>query len=160
LDLDRYPVGDQKLEVEVAIRELNSGQLPSSTWLNQHLAYTHGYGVVAAAGNAVAADQTPDYLLSNIPPTGDPNLEVTQPNVYFGEDLSGFVVVNSKQPENQPTGSQNDSTVRYKGTGGVVASSFLRKAALALNFGSWDLFISKQVGTHSRVMFRRDVRDR
>jgi uncharacterized membrane protein (UPF0182 family) len=160
LDLDRYPVGVEKLQVEIAIRELNSAQLPSSTWVNQHLAYTHGYGAVAAAGNAVRADQTPDYLLSNIPPTGDPNLEVTQPNVYFGEDLSGFTVVDSKQRENQPTGSQHDTTIRYKGTGGVVTSSFLRKAALALSFGSWDLFISKQVGTHSRVMFRRDVRDR
>jgi uncharacterized membrane protein (UPF0182 family) len=158
LDLDRYPIGDQKLEVEIAIRELNSAQLPSSTWLNQHLVYTHGYGAVAAAGNAVNADQTPDYLLSDIPPKG--NLTVTQPNVYFGQDLSGFVVVDSKQPENQPTASQNDSTTRYQGKGGVVVSSFLRKAAIALNFGSWDLFISKQVGPHSRVMFRRDVRDR
>jgi uncharacterized protein len=158
LDLDRYPVGDEKLATEIAIRELNSAELPSSTWINQHLAYTHGYGAVAAAGNAVNADQTPDYLLSNIPPSG--NLTVTQPNVYFGEGLSGFSVVNSKQPENQPTGSQNDSTIRYKGSGGVEASSFLRKASLALSFGSWDLFISKQVGSHSRVMFRRDVRDR
>jgi uncharacterized protein len=161
LDLDRYPVGgDQKLEAEIAIRELNSGELPSSTWLNQHLVYTHGYGAVVAAGNSVNSDQTPDYLLSNIPPTGDPHLAVTQPNVYFGEGLSGFTVVDSKQLENQPTASQNDSTTRYTGSGGVVASSFLRKAALALNFGSWDLFISKQVDSHSRVMFRRDVRDR
>jgi len=160
LDLDRYTVGDEKLQAEIAVRELNSSELPSSTWLNQHLVYTHGYGAVVAAGNAVNSDQTPDYLLSNIPPKGQASVSVSQPDVYFGEDLSGFSVVNSNQPENEPTASQNDSTVRYKGTGGVVASSFLRKAALALNFGSWDLFISKQVGPHSRVMFRRDIRDR
>jgi uncharacterized membrane protein (UPF0182 family) len=158
LDLDRYPVGDQKLEVEIAIRELNSAQLPSSTWLNQHLVYTHGYGAAAAAGNAVNTDQTPQYLLSDIPPTGD--LAVDQPSVYYGEDLNGFTVVDSKQAENQPTASQNDATTRYKGTGGVVTSSFLRKAAIALNFGSWDLFISHQVDAHSRVMFLRDVHDR
>ncbi len=158
IDLDRYPVGDQKLEVEIAIRELNSAQLPSATWLNQHLVYTHGYGAAAAAGNAVNTDQTPQYLLSDIPPTGD--LTVDQPSVYYGEDLSGFTVVDSKQAENQPTASQNDATTRYKGTGGVVTSSFLRKAAIALNFGSWDLFISHQVDAHSRVMFLRDVHDR
>ena len=158
IDLDRYPVGDQKLEVEIAIRELNSAQLPSSTWLNQHLVYTHGYGAAAAAGNAVNTDQTPQYLLSDIPPTGD--LTVDQPSVYYGEDLSGFTVVDSKQAENQPTASQNDATTRYKGTGGVATSSFLRKAAIALNFGSWDLFISHQVDAHSRVMFLRDVHDR
>jgi uncharacterized membrane protein (UPF0182 family) len=158
LDLDRYPIGDQSLEVEIAIRELNSGQLPSSTWLNQHLVYTHGYGAAAAAGNAVNSDQTPQYLLKDIPPTGD--LTVDQPSVYYGENLSGFTVVDSNQPENQPTASQNDSTTRYAGTGGVVTSSFLRKAAIALNFGSWDLFISHQVDSHSRVMFLRDIHDR
>lgn len=158
IDLDRYPVGDQKLEVEIAIRELNSAQLPSSTWLNQHLVYTHGYGAAAAAGNAVNTDQTPQYLLSDIPPTG--NLTVDQPSVYYGEDLNGFTVVDSNQPENQPTASQNDATTHYNGTGGVVTSSFLRKAAIALNFGSWDLFISHQVDSHSRVMFLRDVHDR
>jgi uncharacterized membrane protein (UPF0182 family) len=158
LDLDRYPIGDQSLEVEIAVRELNSGQLPSSTWLNQHLVYTHGYGSVAVAGNAVASDQTPDTLLANIPPTGQITLD--QPNVYYGEGLGGFVVVDSNQPENQPTGSQNDSTTRYAGTGGVVTSSFLRKAAIALSFGSWDLFISHQVDSHSRVMFLRDVSSR
>jgi uncharacterized protein len=159
LDLDRYPIGDQELEVEIGLRELNSSQLPSNTWLNQHLVYTHGYGAAAVEANAVnSADQTPDYLLSDIPPTGD--LTVTQPNVYYGEGLSGFTVVDSKQDENQPTASQNDSTIRYKGTGGVQTSSFLRKAAIALSFGSWDLFISHQVDTQSRVMFLRDISDR
>jgi uncharacterized protein len=158
LDLDRYPIGDQSLEVEIAIRELNSAQLPSSTWLNQHLVYTHGYGAAAVAGNAVNSDQTPDYLLKDIPPAGQ--LTVSQPNVYYGEGLSGFTVVASKQAENQPTASQNDATTRYSGTGGVVMSSFMRKAAVALSFGSWDLFISSQVDSHSRVMFNRDIHDR
>jgi uncharacterized membrane protein (UPF0182 family) len=120
--------------------------------------YTHGYGAAAAAANAVRPDQTPDYLLSDIPPRGD--LKVDQPNIYYGEDLNGFVVVDSKQSENQPTASQNDSFTRYKGSGGVVTSSFLRKAAVALNFGSWDLFISGQVDSRSRVMFLRDIHDR
>jgi uncharacterized protein len=158
LDLDRYPVGDQELEVEVAIRELNSATLPSSTWLNQHLRFTHGYGAAAAAGNAVNTDQTPDYLLSNIPPTG--GLTVTQPDVYYGEGLSGFTVVDSNQAETEPTAGQNDGSIHYSGTGGVQTSSYLRKAAIALSFGSWDLFISHQVDSHSRVMFLRDVHDR
>jgi uncharacterized protein len=160
LDLDRYPIGDQELETEIAVRELNSAQVPNSTWLNQHLVYTHGYGAAAVAGNELASNESPAYLLSDIPPGGDAALTVTQPSVYFGEGLKGFTVVDSKQDENQPTASQDDSTVRYKGTGGVVASSFLRKAALALNFGSWDLFISHQVDSRSRVMFLRDVSDR
>ncbi|HEX4493206.1 MAG TPA: UPF0182 family protein [Acidimicrobiia bacterium] len=159
LDLDRYPIGDQELETEISVRELNSSQVPNSTWLNQHLVYTHGYGAAAVAGNAVGSDGTsPDYLLSDIPPTGESDeLRIDQPSVYYGEGLHGFSIVDSKQRENQPTASQDDSTVRYDGSGGVVVSSFLRKAALALNFGSWDLFISHQVDSHSRVMFLRDV---
>ena len=144
LDLDRYPVGDEKLEVEIAIRELNSGAAPElhvaepASRLHARLRRGRGRGQRAS---------TPTRRPTTCSPTsrrrGDLELEVTQPNVYYGEDLSGFTVVNSKQAENQPTASQNDSTIRYKGTGGVVASSFLRKAALALSFGSWDLFISQ-----------------
>ena len=64
LDVDRYPIGDQELETEISLRELNSAQVPNSTWLNQHLVYTHGYGAAAVAANAVG--QRPDALLPRL----------------------------------------------------------------------------------------------
>ena len=47
-------------QVLVSAREMNSAQLPSTsqTWVNQHLVYTHGYGVVVSPVNAVAPDGT------------------------------------------------------------------------------------------------------
>src|SRR4029079_9596900 len=43
---------------------------------------------------------------------------------------------------------------------GVPVSSFLRKAALALRFGDWNLFVSGQLTSKSRVIYIRGVLER
>src|SRR5262249_51599452 len=55
VDLDRYMLGGSEQQVMIAARELNiSGLQPQAqTWLNQHLVYTHGYGVVASSVNSI-----------------------------------------------------------------------------------------------------------
>ena len=88
VDVDRYDVNGKKTQTLTGVRELDSTQLPSNTWTNRHLVYTHGYGVDTARANSHSGDQ-PDYLLSDIPPTsaaGAPALK--QPDVYFGEGLT------------------------------------------------------------------------
>ena len=76
---------------------------PDNSWTNQHLVYTHGYGAVAAAANAVNADQ-PSYLLSDIPPDGRARSSIrSTPGVYFGEGLSGYAVVDTKVAEQEAT---------------------------------------------------------
>ena len=39
-----------RTQVVLAVRELNTGDVPVTTWEGRHLAYTHGYGVVAGPG--------------------------------------------------------------------------------------------------------------
>jgi uncharacterized membrane protein (UPF0182 family) len=157
-DVDRYRIGDDTVPVMISVRELNSGRLPSNTWTNRHLQYTHGFGAVASAANAVDAQSQPSFLLSDLPPSGE--LELERSGVYFGENLGGYVVVNSKVPEIFATGTGGDEQTRYDGNGGVQISSFLRRAALAARFGDWNLLVSGQVDSDSRAIYVRDVRER
>src|SRR5207247_4778935 len=84
-DIDRYTVGSRYKSLEISAREFDFARLPSSAqnWINQHLQYTHGYGVAASPVNAVVGEGLPDYVVGDIPPTG--SLPVNQPAIYFGE---------------------------------------------------------------------------
>ena len=167
VDVDRYTVGVEKAKPAlVSVRELDTGHLPDNSWTSQHLVYTHGYGAVAAAADEVNTDQ-PSYLVSNIPPTGDQALHIDPryTGVYFGEgtngNFGGYAVVDTKVQEQEASSATGTTrSTQYSGTAGVPVSSFLRKAALALRFGDWNLFVSGQLTSQSRVIFIRDIRQR
>jgi uncharacterized membrane protein (UPF0182 family) len=158
VDVDRYPIGSEEREpVMISTRELDEGGLPSSTWTNRHLTYTHGYGAVAATANQVDRENAPSFVLSGLENDGE--LEVDRPGIYFGENLGGYVVVNTAEGEVEPAAG-GEERVNYEGSGGVQVSSLLKKAALAARFGDWNLFVSGQVESNSRAIFLRDVRER
>ena len=62
LDVDRYTIDGQSQDTVVSVRELDSRNIPGNgSWINNHIVYTHGFGVVAAAGNRTdsrGADRT------------------------------------------------------------------------------------------------------
>ena len=73
--------------------------LPSTSWVNTHLQYTHGTGAALAESNQTTSGN-PVYGVGQIPPQSSPGLpQIKQPNVYFGQNLTGFVVANTKQLE-------------------------------------------------------------
>jgi uncharacterized membrane protein (UPF0182 family) len=159
VDVDRYTVDGQVTQTIVSARELNTADLPGDSWVNRHLQYTHGYGAVVSPANAVASDGTPEFLVQDIPPAGSPTIE--QPRLYFGEGLSGYIIVRTGQKEidyQSKDGTTKENT--YAGTGGVRLSSPLRKLAFALRFGNMNPLISGLVTSESRVVFARDIRDR
>jgi uncharacterized membrane protein (UPF0182 family) len=162
VDVDRYAVGNEPNKPTLAsVRELDLSHLPNNSWTSQHLVYTHGYGVVAAAADQVNVDQ-PSYLLSGIPPSGDLASSVSPAynGVYFGEGLGGYAVVDTKVPEQEAAGGGQTKTTNYQGGAGVKVSSFLRKMALAARFGDWTFLWSSQVTSNSRVIYIRDVQAR
>ena len=93
-------------------------------------------------------------------PVSSPTAHPTNPAIYFGENLSGYAVVDTKVAEQQAATGATTEETRYQGTAGVKMSSFLRKSALALRFGDWNLFVSGQLTSNSRVLYKRDVRER
>jgi uncharacterized membrane protein (UPF0182 family) len=157
LDVDRYVIHNELTETLLAVRQLNASNAPPG-FINQRLQYTHGYGAALAPANqeGVMANGQPDFSLSDIPPAGTPKL--TTPDIYFGENLNGYVIAHSKQPElDYQDAAGNTVTTSYDGTGGVKLGSLLRRAAFALRFGDINPLISGQVDSDSRIMWVRNI---
>ena len=152
LAVDRYTIDKTLQPVLVGVRQINLSGIASQTWVNTHLQYTHGEGLVLSQANTANTNGDPVFAVKNVPPASSGGLgKVTQPEVYFGLNNPGYVVADTKEAE---IGSSNP---HYQGNGGVQLSSFLRKAAFALRLGDFNLLISGQVTHNSRIMFVRDI---
>jgi len=163
IDVDRYIINGQPRQVMLAARELNVDELAdqAKTWINQHLIFTHGYGVAMNYTNEVTRDGLPDLVVRDIPPVSEaPELHIERPQIYFGELTKNYVVVNAKEDEfDYPQGDNNVYT-RYTGPDGVALGSFLRRALLATRFGSTQLLLSPALNRNSRILFHRDILER
>jgi len=164
IDIDRYEIDGTIRQVMVATRELNVEKLPESSrnWINEKLIYTHGYGITMNPVNGFTPEGLPTLILSNMPVQSTvPGLTVTRPEVYFGEMTNTDVYVKTRQKEfNYPQGQTNNLTA-YEGNGGLVLGSFLRRILLALDRGDIaKLPFSDDVNKDSRLLMRRNVRDR
>lgn len=169
-DVDRYMLNGRLRQVMLAARELNVEQLPeqSRNWINQHLVYTHGYGVTMNTVNEFTPEGLPHLVLKNMPVESDaPELKVTRPEIYFGEGTTKHVYVGTKaqqgtQPEfNYPAAGDIDSYTTYEGGAGVPVGGFLRKLALSMYLGDGtNLLFNDYINADSRVLMYREVRSR
>ena len=164
LAVDRYKINGKITPVLIGSRQLNSASLPSPSWVNIHLQYTHGIGVAAIAANtAVAGTGNPVYDVSDVPPLSTNGMpKLTFPDIYFGINQTGWVVANTKQAEldyQVDSGANAGQPVEshYKSTGGVAVGGIFSRAALALRLGNFNFLISSQITPTSRVLFVRDV---
>jgi uncharacterized protein len=157
LSVDRYTVGQSQLTpVVIGVRDMLASGLPSQTWVNTHLQYTHGNGAVVAVANQTSSNN-PVYGVQGVPPQSSQGLpRITQPGVYFGLGDSNYVVADTKQLEVDYQAGGNNVEGHYSGTGGVQLSSIFRRAAFALRLGDFNLLISDQITSKSRIMFVRD----
>jgi uncharacterized membrane protein (UPF0182 family) len=164
IDIDRYEIDGMTREVMLAARELNVEKLPESSrnWINEKLIYTHGYGITMNPVNGFTPEGLPTLMLSNMPVQSTVRgLTVTRPEIYFGELTNTDVYVKTQQKEfNYPQGQTNNLT-SYEGNGGIVLGSFLRRIILAIDRGDLaKLPFSDDVNRESRLLMRRNVRDR
>jgi uncharacterized membrane protein (UPF0182 family) len=166
VDVDRYPINANRRQVMISVREVDPNGLAESaqTWQNLHLAYTHGYGMVAVQVNTAAQGGQPDFIVEGFN-AEDAAIKVTQPRVYFGEpppNAPQYVVANSAQGEYDAPSLSGETTklFNYEGDGGVQLSDIGRRLAFAIRFRDINLLISGNVKSDSRLMFNRDVRDR
>ncbi|MGA9967653.1 MAG: UPF0182 family protein [Terriglobales bacterium] len=164
IDIDRYEIEGTTREVMLATRELNVDKLPESSrnWINEKLIYTHGYGITMNPVNGFTPEGLPTLILSNMPVQSTVrSLNVTRPEVYFGELTNTDVYVKTRQKEfNYPQGQTNNLN-SYEGNGGILLGGFLRRIIIALDRGDLaKLPFSDDVTPDSRLLMRRNVRDR
>ncbi|MGI8423557.1 MAG: UPF0182 family membrane protein, partial [Chloroflexota bacterium] len=160
VDVDRYQIDGRMRQVMLAARELVPSRLGQGalTWVNRRLQYTHGYGVAMSPVNEISQEGLPRLFVQDLPPTGRVN--VTRPEVYYGEQTGGYVIVNASVQEfDYPSGEQNNFST-YRADSGVKIGPLWRRLALAWNFSDFNLLVSSYVQPDSRVLFRRLVRDR
>lgn len=164
VDVDRYIIDGQLTQIVLSARELDPQGLPSQrqSWVNRHLQFTHGYGAVLSPANAVTRDGQPDFIVKDVPPQTEPGgPEISRPEIYYGEALGGYSIVNTDQPEiDFITTEGEDETSSYQGQGGVELSSMMRRIALALRFGEINLVISDSISSSSRAIYVRDIHER
>ena len=165
LDIDRYTVDGVKRDVVIAVRELNIEGNPSRNWINDHLVYTHGFGLVAAYGNDRDIDGKPKFAVGNLPPTGA--LGKFEPRVYFGENVPNYSIIGGVKTETpvefdypddtSPNGQRNYT---YTGSGGVPVGSLLHKVIFALKYQEQRILLSNLINKDSKILFERNPRDR
>lgn len=166
VDIDRYMIDGRMTPVMISARDLNTAGVQQSSWEATHLAFTHGYGVVAAKANDRAPSGDPDLLARDIPMVTRSGMpEVETPGIYFGENKSGYVIVDTDRSEIDYQDADNQAiTTSYDGADGVRIGSgfpgFIRRAAFALRFGDINPLVSGNIRPESRVLLERDISER
>jgi uncharacterized membrane protein (UPF0182 family) len=157
VDNDRYQINGASRQVMLSARELNWNSLPNRTWVNEHLTFTHGYGLTLGPVNQVTNEGLPVLYIRNMPPETEAGMHVDEPSLYFGELSNEYVIVGSKVAEfHYPSGDDNVTT-KYSGRAGVPLDSIWRKAAFALRFRDYQILVSDALGAQSRILFNRNV---
>jgi uncharacterized membrane protein (UPF0182 family) len=159
IGFDRYTILGQYKQLEISAREFDFNMLSDAAknWVNQHLFYTHGYGVAASPVNAVVGEGLPDYVVGDVPPSGP--LKVTTPAIYFGELTDNYALAPSNTPEFDFPQGNLDAFASYTGTHGVPMTS-TNRALWALRLQEYNLLVSPQVTEKTQLLYNRKVIDR
>ena len=164
LDVDRYTIDGQQRDTVIAVREIDTTQIDDN-WINQHLAFTHGFGVVAAYGNTSSPNGSPDFYERDIPSAG--LLDIEQPRIYFGENSPVYSIVGAPEgtapieldfPDDQSETGQRNNT--YDGEGGVPIGSRFNRLLYAVKFQEQRILLSSSINSESVILYERNPRDR
>jgi len=160
VDDDRYMIDGKYRQVHLAARELNNESLPTRTFINERLTFTHGMGITMAPVNQVTAEGLPVLFIKDLPPASSVSLKLTRPQIYYGELTNSHVFVGTGQREfDYPAGETNNYT-NYTGKGGVALGSFVRRVLYAWQLGSLKILLSDDIAGNARILYRRNVMDR
>jgi uncharacterized protein len=160
VDIDRYWINGDYTEVMLSGREMNPDLLPpnAQTWVNRHLKFTHGYGLVMSPVHLKDSEGLPILDIKNIPPaSSSTTLDVTQPRIYYGEEPDSYVIVKGQSPEfDYPHGNDNVYDY-YKGSGGVPVSGLLRRLIFSFYYRDINLLVTGNIIPGSEIMLRRNI---
>lgn len=161
VDNDRYIIDEEIRQIMLSPRELASESLPNRNWINERLTFTHGYGVTAGPVNQVTPEGMPVLFVKDLPPQSDiKELEISRPEIYFGELSNDYVITKTKSREfDYPKGEENVYT-SYEGNGGVELNSLFKRLFYALRFKSLKLFLSNDITNESRILYYRNITER
>jgi uncharacterized membrane protein (UPF0182 family) len=160
VDNDRYTINGEYRQVMLSARELNSDALQNRSWINEHLTFTHGYGLTLGPVNQVTEEGLPVLFVRDLPPVSTVDLPIKEPSVYFGELSNDYVLVRSQAKEFHYPSGEDNVTTQYTGRAGVPIGSFWRRALFAMRFRAQQIVFSSDVTSDTRILFHRRVDER
>jgi hypothetical protein len=157
VDDDRYWIDGRYRQVMLSPRELNAASLPTRTFINERLTFTHGMGIALGPVNQVTSEGLPVLFIKDLPPVSSVSLKVTRPEIYFGELTDSWVFARTGQREfDYPSGDEN-VYANYQGEGGVRVGSLPRRLLFAAYFRSLKMLLSSDITSESRAMYFRNI---
>ena len=167
LDVDRYEIDGATQDTVVAVRELQlAGLGDAETWYNSHIVYTHGYGLVAAAGNERIGRR----------PAGVPRVAASRRRVRSASSSRASTSARTRPPTpswappRAPTRSSSTTPPaatarsrprrRSRATAGPTLDNVFTKLVYALKFQSEQIFFSDAVNDDSQILYDRDPIER
>jgi uncharacterized protein len=162
VDVDRYELDGAYRQVMLSARELEPALLPpnAQTWVNLHVLFTHGNGVVMSPVTRRSAEGLPILYLRDIPPVASGGPAVRESRIYFGQRADSYVIVKGSTPEfDYPKGTLN-VYAHYDGVDGVAVGGMARRTLFAWYFDDPNILLSQYITVESRILFRRNIRKR
>ncbi len=160
VDNDRYEIDGDYRQVSLSPRELSTASLPSRNWINDHLIYTHGYGLCMGPVNEFTSDGLPVFFIKDVPPVSSIPLKITRPEIYYGEIPNSYCFVDTRQQEFDYPSGNHDVYSTYRGTGGIPVENIWRRILFALYYGQKNILFSTQIQGNSRMMIHRQILER
>ncbi len=161
LDVDRYELDGSYRQVMLSARELAPTLLPpnAQTWVNLHVLFTHGNGLVMSPVTQKSAEGLPIFYLQDIPPLASGGPAVHESRIYFGQGANSYVIVKGSTPEfDYPKGKDNVYAT-YDGVAGVAVGGIARRTLFAWYFDDPNILLSRYITGESRILFRRNIQD-
>ena len=162
MDIDRYRLDGAYQQVMLSPRELDPALLPSNaqTWVNLHLLFTHGNGVVMSPVTQKSSEGLPLFYLQDIPPVATGGPAVREPRLYFGQAEENYAIVRGSTPEfDYPRGKDNVYAA-YDGADGVAIGDTARRALFSWYYGDPNILLTEYITSESRILFHRNIQDR
>jgi uncharacterized protein len=162
MDLDRYRLDGTYQQVMLSARELESSLLPSNaqTWVNLHLLFTHGNGVVMSPVTRKTTEGLPTFYLQDIPPVASGGPAIREPRLYFGQGEERYVIVKGSTPEfDYPKGKDNVYAA-YDGADGVAIGDMARRGLFSWYYGDPNILLTEYITNESRILLHRNIQDR
>ena len=162
VDIDRYQIDGAYRQVMLAARELAPSLLSANaqTWVNLHLLFTHGNGVVMSPVTEKSTEGLPNFYLKDIPPVSSGGPAITEPRIYFGQSTNGYVIVKGSTPEfDYPKGKDN-VYANYDGADGIAIGGAAWRSLFSWQFDDVNILLSRYLTSESRIMLHRNIQDR
>ena len=162
MDIDRYRLGGAYQQVLLSARELEPALLPSNaqTWVNLHVLFTHGNGVVMSPVTRKSSEGLPIFYLQDIPPvaTGGPADPRAAPLFRPGR-ASAMPSSRAPRPSSTIPRARTTST-RLRRRRRRRHRRPAWRGLFSWYYSDPNILLSEYITAESRILFHRNIQDR